>query len=161
MGGDDVSKTARLDVHGVRTMTIALKRAYEEPATADGKRVLVDRLWPRGISKDEAKITFWLKDLAPSNELRRWYHERPTMWQAFRQKYLEELRRPEATAALEQLQELALTSRKLTLIYGSRNEEHNNAVVLKELLEGMKKPPHKIKREVAPVAQRAQARAKR
>ncbi len=138
-------------------MMIALKRAYEKPAPSDGKRVLVDRLWPRGISKDEAKIAEWLKDLAPSNELRHWYHERPLMWDAFRQKYLDELRAPEAAAALEELEEMALTSRKLTLVYASRDEEHNNAVVLKQVLEGTKKPPHKVKREVAPAARQAQA----
>jgi uncharacterized protein YeaO (DUF488 family) len=138
-------------------MTIALKRAYEKPAPSDGKRVLVDRLWPRGISKEEAKLADWLKDLAPSDELRRWYHERPSMWSAFRQKYLEELRRPEATAELEKLQEMALSSRKLTLVYASRDEEHNNATVLKEVHEGTKKPPHKVKREVAPAVQQAQA----
>lgn len=138
-------------------MTIALKRAYEKPAPSDGKRILVDRLWPRGISKEEAKISQWLKDLAPSNELRHWYHERPSMWEVFRQKYLDELRAPEAAAALELLQQRAMTGRKLTLVYASRNEEHNNAVVLKQVLEGTKKPPHKVKREVAPAARAARA----
>jgi uncharacterized protein YeaO (DUF488 family) len=137
-------------------MTIGLKRAYEKPSVTDGKRVLVDRLWPRGLSKEEARISDWLKDLAPSDALRRWYHERPLMWESFRQKYLEELRAPEAAAALKQLQDLAMSSRKLTLIYASRNEEHNNAVVLKQVLEGTKKPPHKVKREAVPATRQAQ-----
>ncbi|MGH9524435.1 MAG: DUF488 domain-containing protein, partial [Terriglobales bacterium] len=105
-------------------------------------RVLVDRLWPRGITKEKARIDEWLKDLAPSTELRRWYHARPTMWNEFRKRYLEELRDEQASAALEKLYELARSKRKLTLVYSSKDEERNNAVVLKELLEGMRKPPH-------------------
>ncbi len=131
-------------------MTIALKRAYEKPSPADGARVLVDRLWPRGISKDAAAIKLWLKDVAPSDELRKWYHERPSMWMQFRERYLKELSAPAAAQALEQLAELSVTRKKLTLVYASKNLEHNNAVVLKELLDGTKKPPHKVKRE--PVA---------
>jgi uncharacterized protein YeaO (DUF488 family) len=147
--------------HGGSIMAIALKRAYDKPSASDGTRVLVDRLWPRGISKEEAHLDLWLKALAPSDQLRKWYHERPSMWEAFRQKYLEELRGPEAVAAFKQLQELASKARKLTLVFASRNQERNNAVVLKELLEGMKKPPHKIKREVAPAQQQARAQARR
>ena len=122
-------------------MRVQLKRAYALPAKADGARVLVDRLWPRGVSKDAAKLKVWLKDLAPSTELRRWFHERPTQWPAFRKKYLAELADPAAMKALEQLYEIAETASTLTLIYSSTNETHNNAVVLKELLEGVKKPP--------------------
>lgn len=138
-------------------MTIVLKRVYEKPSSSDGKRVLVDSLWPRGVSKEEAELSDWLKDLAPSDELRHWYHEHPSMWDAFREKYLEELRSPAASAALEHLQQLAISSAKLTLVYASRDEEHNNATVLKEVLEGTKKPPHKVKREVAPAARQARA----
>jgi len=122
-------------------------------------RILVDRLWPRGITKQDAQVDLWLKDLAPSNALRKWFHERPSMWLAFRQRYLAELKRQDAAEALDQLSSLAARKRKITLVFSSRNEEHNNAVVLKELLEGMKKPPHKVKRE--PVSeQAAQARAR-
>ena len=121
---------------------MGLKRAYDKPSLADGARVLVDRLWPRGITKGKARIDEWLKDLAPSTELRRWYHARPTMWDEFRKRYLEELRDDRAAAALEKLYELASSKRKLTLVYSSKNEDRNNAVVLKELLEGMRKPPH-------------------
>jgi len=122
-------------------MRVVLKRAYAIPAKADGARVLVDRLWPRGVSKDSAKLRAWLKDLAPSAELRKWYHERPTQWPAFRKKYLEELAAPEAMKALEELHEIANSAATVTLVYASSNEERNNATVLKELLEGAKKPP--------------------
>jgi uncharacterized protein YeaO (DUF488 family) len=123
-------------------MDVGLKRAYDKPSTADGARILVDRLWPRGITKDKARIDAWLKDLAPSTELRRWFHARPSMWQQFRTRYLEELRDQKAGAALEQLYEMAASRRKVTLVFSSKNVERNNAVILKELLEGMRKPPH-------------------
>jgi uncharacterized protein YeaO (DUF488 family) len=122
-------------------MRVRLKRAYVLPAKTDGARVLVDRLWPRGVSKDAAKLKAWLKDIAPSNELRKWYHARPTQWPAFRKKYLEELAEPAALAALEELHRIAGEAATLTLVFASANETHNNATVLKELLEGIKKPP--------------------
>ena len=122
-------------------MKVTIKRVYEKASAADGVRVLVDRLWPRGVSKSAARLDSWLRDLAPSHGLRRWYHARPTQWLAFRKRYLLELSSPEANGALERLYELAESSRKLTLVFASRNVEHNNAVVLKELLEGMRKPP--------------------
>jgi uncharacterized protein YeaO (DUF488 family) len=118
-----------------------LKRVYQQPSSRDGYRVLVDRLWPRGLSKDAAKVNLWLKEVAPSNELRKWFHERHSQWLAFREKYIEELAEPEKNDALEQLHKLAKTRKAVTLLFGSKNVEHNNAVVLKELLEGMKKPP--------------------
>jgi len=122
-------------------MPILLKRAYDPPSPADGMRVLVDRLWPRGVSKEEAEIDRWLRDLAPSNELRSWFHEHPSRWLLFRRRYLQELSEPEAAAALEKLYELAHKHKTITLIFASRDGERNNAVVLKELLEGMRKPP--------------------
>lgn len=143
-------------------MKIALKRVYEPPARTDGARVLVDRLWPRGISKEAAALTAWLKDLAPSDELRRWYHARPSMWLTFRKRYIEELREPVASAALEQLYDLAEKRARVTLLYGSKNEEHNNATVLKELLEGTPKPPTTSGPIKAGAMQnRARARARR
>jgi uncharacterized protein YeaO (DUF488 family) len=122
-------------------MPVAVKRAYEKPTTSDGTRVLVDRLWPRGLKKEAGALDAWLKDVAPSDELRRWFHARPTMWPAFRKKYLAELCTPAASAGLECLYDLASRSRKLTLVFSSRNREYNNAVILKQLLEGMRKPP--------------------
>jgi uncharacterized protein YeaO (DUF488 family) len=137
---------------------VALKRAYAKPSTSDGTRVLVDRLWPRGISKDGARLKLWLKDVAPSNELRKWFHERPSMWQQFCERYLKELAAPAASQALDQLFELSAAKKKLTLVFAAKDEEHNNALVLKQLLEGTKKPPHKVKRE--PAAQVEQAAQK-
>ncbi len=131
---------------------IALKRAYAKPSAADGARVLVDRLWPRGVRKDEARIKLWLKDVAPSTELRNWFHARPSMWNEFRDRYLKELAIPTATEALDQLFELSANRKKVTLVFAAKDEEHNNAVVLKQLLEGTKKPPHKVKREPAEAA---------
>jgi uncharacterized protein YeaO (DUF488 family) len=122
-------------------MSIQLKRAYEKASVSDGARVLVDRLWPRGLPKQKAAIDEWLRDLAPSNALRQWYHTNSLGWNVFRKRYLHELNAPEASAALERLYELARKRKMLTLVYSSRDTERNNAVVLKELLEGMRKPP--------------------
>jgi uncharacterized protein YeaO (DUF488 family) len=122
-------------------MTVALKRIYEKASAADGVRVLVDRLWPRGISKKEAALDAWLKELAPSDELRRWSHAHREAWGTFRKKYLRELTRPEAAQQLHDLYQFARGRKRLTLLYAFTDEEHNNAVVLKDLLDGMKKPP--------------------
>ena len=122
-------------------MPIQLKRVYEKPSAKDGNRVLVDRLWPRCVSQRAAALDAWLKDLAPSHALRRWFHARPRHWLMFRKRYLLELAQPAAEQALEQLYELAARRRPLTLVFSSRNPEHNNAAVLKQLLEGMRKPP--------------------
>jgi uncharacterized protein YeaO (DUF488 family) len=122
-------------------MTVAIKRVYEPASRTDGTRVLVDRLWPRGLTKIKAAVDEWLRDLAPSDELRRWYHARPDHWQAFRKKYLKELTQPEAEDSLLQLYQLARKRKRVTLLFGSKNETSNNAVVLKELLDGMRKPP--------------------
>ena len=122
-------------------MTIAIKRVYEPAKRTDGARVLVDRLWPRGLTKEKAAIDEWLRDLAPSDELRRWYHAWPDEWTTFRQKYLKELAQPDRELGLQQLYELAHKKKRLTLLFASKNESHNNALVLKELLEGIRKPP--------------------
>jgi uncharacterized protein YeaO (DUF488 family) len=122
-------------------MSVAIKRVYEAPSRHDGARVLVDRLWPRGLSKANAKIDEWLRDIAPTDELRRWYHARPGEWQAFRKKYLQELAQPECEEALRQLYQLAHKRKRLTLLFASRNQTANNAAVLKELLDGTRKPP--------------------
>ena len=120
---------------------VRIKRIYEEPARDDGIRVLVDRLWPRGLSKDRAALDNWLRDLAPSDELRKWFHGAPRSWLSFRKLYLKELARPEASQSLQELYRLANGRRRLTLLYASKNEQENNAVVLRDLLEGMRKPP--------------------
>jgi uncharacterized protein YeaO (DUF488 family) len=121
-------------------MKIAVKRVYEEVSRRDGVRVLVDRLWPRGISKESAALDKWLRALAPSDELRHWFHAYPLQWRAFRARYLKELGEESAAKDLAELYRLANKS-KVTLLFASRNEEHNNAVVLKELIEGARKPP--------------------
>ena len=120
---------------------IRIKRIYGKPTRADGTRVLVDRLWPRGVSKSRAALHAWLKDLAPSDSLRQWFHAGAAGWPLFRKRYLKELRQPEAEAALAELYRLAGQRKKLTLLFSSKDERHNNAVVLKDLLEGMRKPP--------------------
>ncbi len=120
---------------------VAVKRVYEKPVRSDGTRVLVDRLWPRGLSKDRAQVDKWLRDLSPSDALNKWFHERPESWQVFRRRYLKELAQPESASALTELYQLANRRRKLTLLFASKNEHHNNAIVLKDLLAGMRKPP--------------------
>ncbi len=140
-------------------MAVVLKRVYDPPSTSDGARVLVDRLWPRGLSKEKARLKLWLKEIAPSDELRKWYHARPTQWLKFREKYLEELSEPEAAAAVEQLHDIAAKSKTLTLLYASHNTDRNNATVLKELLDGTKKPPRSTGGSAAAaVRQRVRAR---
>jgi uncharacterized protein YeaO (DUF488 family) len=121
-------------------MPIKIKRAYEKPSRADGERVLVDRLWPRGISKEEARITHWLKNLAPSDSLRKWFHASEN-WLVFKKRYFKELATPEATEDLLTLYQLIEDHALVTLIYASKNAQHNNAVALKELLDGSRKPP--------------------
>jgi len=127
-------------------MAIVVKRVYETPSASDGVRVLVDRLWPRGLTKEDAAVKFWLRELAPSNELRQWFHAYPEAWGMFRKRYLKELASPEASEAVDKLHRLAAGKRRVTLLYASRAPEHNNATVLKELLEGMPKPPSSVGR---------------
>lgn len=122
-------------------MTVAIKRVYAEPSPQDGARVLVDRLWPRGLNKDEAALEAWLKNLAPSNELRKWFHQHPLQWSKFREKYLQELSTETALQALRQLYALKKERKCLTLLFAAKDEKHNNAVVLKQLVEGGRKPP--------------------
>lgn len=114
-------------------MGIAIKRVYEEPAASDGKRVLVDRLWPRGVSKDQAALDDWCKDVAPSDELRKWFGHDPEKWPEFRKRFRAELDANED--GWQPLLDMARKARKLTLLYGARDEAHNNAVVLKAYLD--------------------------
>ena len=141
-------------------MRIQLKRAYDSPAASDGARVLVDRLWPRGINKSSAALTSWLRDLAPSNELRHWYHARPGEWTEFRTRYLKELRSPQAADALAELRALAAKRPSVTLVFASRNLERNNAVVLKQLLERAAKPKPTSKSRTASKARKHTKAAK-
>ena len=130
-------------------MAIVVKRVYEAASRTDGVRVLVDRLWPRGLTKEKAAVKFWLRDLAPSNELRRWFHANPEAWRIFRKRYLKELATEAGSAAFEKLHHLAEGKRPLTLLYASRNQVRNNAIVLKQLLEGMPKPPSSVGKTAA------------
>jgi uncharacterized protein YeaO (DUF488 family) len=114
---------------------IQVKRVYEQRSRTDGLRVLVDRLWPRGLSKERAAISVWLKDLAPSTELRKWFAHDPAKWKQFQTRYRKELR--EKRDVLETLRQKN-KERTVTLLYGARDEEHNEAIVLKKVLEGRK-----------------------
>ncbi|OQM75562.1 DUF488 domain-containing protein [Manganibacter manganicus] len=114
---------------------IAIKRVYEAPSSADGQRVLVDRLWPRGVKKEDAKLTEWVKAVAPSDELRKWFGHDPAKWDEFQTRYRAELK--DRSEAVEELRDLAAKG-KLTLLYGAHDEAHNNAVVLAKYLQEVK-----------------------
>ena len=109
---------------------IRLKRAYDQPAGEDGFRVLVDRLWPRGPRKDAARIDAWLKDVAPSTELRLWFGHEPARWEEFRKRYETELKQ---NPALDELRSLLAGHKQVTLLFGAKDEAHNNAVVLRDV----------------------------
>jgi uncharacterized protein YeaO (DUF488 family) len=111
---------------------IKLKRAYEKPAKDDGERILVERLWPRGVTKDQAKLDLWLKDVAPSAELRKWFGHDPDKWAEFRQRYRTELKQK---ADLIKLLKRKAKEGTITLIYAARDEAHNSALVLKQFLQ--------------------------
>jgi uncharacterized protein YeaO (DUF488 family) len=111
---------------------IKLKRVYEKPGNIDGERILVERLWPRGLSKRHAKIDLWLKDVAPSSELRKWFGHDPTRWVEFRKRYKSELRKK---PDLIQLLKTKAMKGRVTFIFAARDVEHNGALVLKEVVE--------------------------
>lgn len=118
---------------GGNAMAIKLKRVYESPDTADGYRVLVERLWPRGMSKNRAKIDLWLKEAGASTALRTWYGHDPGKWEEFRIRYFEEIRtRPEV---IKELREVIRTHDTATFLFAAHDTEHNNALALKEFLE--------------------------
>ena len=112
-------------------MVINIKRVYEKPAQEDGTRILVDRLWPRGLTKEKAGVDVWLKEIAPSTALRHWFGHDPDKWAEFQKRYHEELKKNPAQVAL--LKEQAKNG-AVTLVYGAKDEEHNEALVLKKLL---------------------------
>jgi len=107
-----------------------IKRVYDAPAKSDGQRILVDRLWPRGLSKEDAKVDVWLKEIAPSTDLRKWFGHDPDKWTEFRKQYLAELE--ENPEPLERLRGLARKG-TVTLLYAAKDEQHNHAVVLRDL----------------------------
>jgi len=119
----------------IKAGKIKLKRAYEQPETDDGVRILVDRLWPRGVKKEDAAIDQWMKDLSPSTELRHWFGHDPDRWKEFRERYAKEV--DEHADQLEQLRTLAREG-TVTLVYSAHDEEHNNAVALRDLILGGK-----------------------
>lgn len=115
-------------------MQLAIKRVYDAPSPEDGRRILVDRLWPRGLKREQARIDDWIKDLAPSHDLRKWFAHDPTRWASFTQKYKQELQSDDlARVALSKLRDIAL-SETVTLVYAAKDEDHNNAVVLQHVL---------------------------
>jgi uncharacterized protein YeaO (DUF488 family) len=117
----------------VRAKNVKLKRAYEKPAPTDGTRILVDRLWPRGVKKEAAAFDLWPKDLAPSTELRKWFGHDPERWTEFKRRYIAELRHH-----AELLDELRTLARRgsVTLVYAARDEQHNEAVIIRDMLVG-------------------------
>ena len=111
---------------------IRVRRVYEPPAATDGTRFLVDHLWPRGLKKDEVKVKGWIKDVSPSNELRQWFGHEPARWKEFQRRYFAELgKKPESWQPLL----TAAQAGNITLVFAARDEEHNNAVALKNYLE--------------------------
>ena len=111
-------------------MKIKIKRVYEKPDKEDGMRILVDRLWPRGLTKEKASIDLWLKDIAPSTVLRKWFGHDPDKWKEFEKRYIYELKENEEQVSLLKDQ---MKKGMVTLVYGAKDEEHNQALVLKEL----------------------------
>ena len=113
-------------------MSGRVKRVYDEPTKSDGRRVLVDHLWPRGLKKNEAQIDEWLKEIAPSTRLRKWFGHDPARWKEFKKKYAAEL-----DGQRDQVEKLAreASKRRITLLFSAKDTEHNNAVALKEYIE--------------------------
>lgn len=116
-------------------MEVFLKRAYEEPAGTDGFRVLVDRLWPRGKKKADLHLNAWVKEIAPSTELRKWFHHDPKRWLEFLKRYKEELRTPMLKKAIADTLDAARKHSRITLIYAAKDTEHNEAVVLQDIFK--------------------------
>lgn len=116
-------------------MAIRLKRAYEPPDEADGERILVERLWPRGLTKAEARLDGWVKEVSPSQELRKWYGHEPEKWPEFQRRYAEELKSPGAQPLLDDLAARA-RKRTITFVYAAKDEERNSAALLKRVVEG-------------------------
>jgi uncharacterized protein YeaO (DUF488 family) len=135
-------------------VAVKLKRAYDRPTRGDGRRVLVERLWPRGVRKAELPLDHWAKDLAPSAALRKWFGHDPARWTEFKRRYRAELAHGPAPEALEALAAEA-RDRTVTLVFSSHDLEHNNAVVLKETLGSLAAGPPARRRTSRPVTTRA------
>jgi uncharacterized protein YeaO (DUF488 family) len=118
---------------GASLKKIHIKRIYEPPAASDGTRILVDRLWPRGVAREEARVDAWIKDAAPSDALRRWYAHDPAKWPEFRARYIAELKQ---NPAVVELQDMATKSKTITLLFAAKDNLRNNATVLQEFLSG-------------------------
>ncbi|MUV37457.1 DNA-3-methyladenine glycosylase II [Lentibacillus sp. JNUCC-1] len=117
-------------------MPVNLKRIYDDAEEKDGYRVLVDGIWPRGMAKEDAKINEWLKEIAPSNDLRKWFGHDPDKWEDFKSKYKQELESGKQQEALETLKQRTREHNKnLTLLFGAKDEQHNQAQVLKEIVD--------------------------
>jgi uncharacterized protein YeaO (DUF488 family) len=114
-------------------MEIKIKRIYEKFSPKDGLRILVDRLWPRGIKKEEAKIDLWFKEIAPSDKLRKWFKHDVSKWEEFKKRYKEEIEQNKES--LEKLIEIIKKKRVVTLVFSAKDKEHNNAVILREVLK--------------------------
>ena len=117
--------------------SIRIKRVYETPSPTDGYRILVDRLWPRGLSRDHAVLDAWMKEIAPSHALRRWFAHDPAKWDAFQDKYKTELSTASCIALINTLLDLA-KSQDVTLLFSAKSETQNNAVVLRQVLEAQR-----------------------
>lgn len=115
---------------------IKTKRAYDKPSKEDGYRILVDGLWPRGISKDDAKIDLWLKEISPSSELREWFSHDPKKWEGFKSKYRDELK--EKAELVKEIKRIEKEKKTITLLYSTKDEQHNNVIVLSEILKNRK-----------------------
>lgn len=112
---------------------ITIKRVYEPYNESDGFRILVDRLWPRGVSKENARLNLWLKEIAPSTELRKWFNHEEDKWEEFQKRYKDELKNK--TDLLNQLKDISKKNKKITLLFGTRDQEHNEAIVIKQVLK--------------------------
>ncbi len=118
-------------------MLVAIKRIYERPSITDGKRILVDRLWPRGVKKSTANVDLWLKAVAPSDELRQWFNHSPEKWEDFKKRYKKEL---DGCKAFQELIHI-ITINDVTLLFAAKDEKHNNAVALSQFLKDAEKKP--------------------
>jgi uncharacterized protein YeaO (DUF488 family) len=127
---------------------VRLKRVYEDASPDDGTRVLVDRLWPRGLKRDAAMIDLWLKDVAPSDKLRRWFNHDPARWAEFRKRYRVEL--AESVQETKTLRGLTAGNKPVTLLFAAKDREHNNAVVLSDWLSGRRHGSGDVKKKITP-----------